>query len=85
MTAGGQPTYWTDREPGEPVADWVTRLAVCYLVSKSLARQELVPTSRNIPSWWVTIRHQVPVPPRGCGEHHAGECTSEYPYTARRA
>lgn len=24
-----------------------------------------------------------PVPPRGCGTHHAGECTSEWPYTRR--
>jgi len=24
-----------------------------------------------------------PVPPRGCGACHAGECTSEWPYTRR--
>jgi hypothetical protein len=23
------------------------------------------------------------MPPRGCGIHHAGECTSEFPYTGR--
>lgn len=67
--SAGQPAYWTDREPGEPVADWVTRLAACYLVSKSFAT--------------LAGRRFVPVRPRGCGEYHAGECTSEYPYAAR--
>jgi hypothetical protein len=27
------------------------------------------------------IRDSMPV--RGCGTHHAGECTSEFPYTER--
>jgi hypothetical protein len=26
-----------------------------------------------------------PVPPRGCGTCHAGECTSEWPYNDRRS
>lgn len=29
------PRYWTEREPDESVADWVTRLAICYSLSKS--------------------------------------------------
>lgn len=82
------PRYWTSREPDETVADWVTRLAICYSVAKQAAGPPAVipwaftslilPGSYQEETW-------APARPRGCGEYHAGECTSELSYTARRA
>jgi hypothetical protein len=46
----GQP--WAEREPDEPVLDWMLRLQI----SQAAMDAGLVPADRNVPSWWVMAR-----------------------------
>lgn len=66
-------TGWNDREPDEPLLDWLLRIRISAAAVAGLIRIP-VPAGQNI----LTL-------PRGCGEFHAGECTSELPYTGRTA
>ena len=68
-------TGWNGREPGEPLADWMLRLQLSFAAIEASAAG-VFPTGQKIPA---------PVLPRGCGDYHAGECTSEWPYNARGA
>jgi hypothetical protein len=75
MTA---PARWSDREEDEPVLDWMLRLQISQAAAETGGG--LVPTDRNVPSWWITFRHEVP-PPAGLLSSH----TATWPGPGRTA